>query len=142
MTRYRFEPTTPGTTPGQRAAWDAAHGQPLPLDEHQTDLLRIIRAVRAEPRFDARTYNRILRRATPQGQPLYTKDQLVKGYHALVEAGLLTPDDVTLRRLRMKPTRTLSGVAPVTVLTKPYPCPGRCVFCPTEARMPPGSLLR
>ncbi len=36
--------------------------------------------------------------------------------------------------------RSLSGVAVVTVLTKPWPCPGRCVYCPTEARMPKSYL--
>jgi len=36
--------------------------------------------------------------------------------------------------------RTLSGVTTVTVLTKPYPCPGRCIFCPQEARMPKSYL--
>ncbi|MDP2683827.1 MAG: tRNA uridine(34) 5-carboxymethylaminomethyl modification radical SAM/GNAT enzyme Elp3 [bacterium] len=41
-----------------------------------------------------------------------------------------------LRLLRKREIRTLSGIAPITVLTKPYPCPGRCVYCPTEARMP------
>jgi elongator complex protein 3 len=40
----------------------------------------------------------------------------------------------------MKPVRTLSGVTTVTVLTKPYPCPGECVFCPTDARMPKSYL--
>jgi len=140
VARYRFEPSVPGTTPGQLAAWEAIHGQPLPLEEHKDGLLRVIREIRALPHFDARVYDRTLRRASRRGLPLYTKDQLVKGYHALVEAGLLAPDNVTLRRLRMKPTRTLSGVAPVTVLTKPYPCPGKCIFCPTEVRMPKSYL--
>lgn len=45
-------------------------------------------------------------------------------------------DDDLLRLLRKRAIRTLSGIAPVTVLTKPYPCPGRCSYCPTEARMP------
>jgi elongator complex protein 3 len=36
--------------------------------------------------------------------------------------------------------RTLSGVTTVTVLTKPYPCPGKCIFCPTDARMPKSYL--
>ena len=45
-----------------------------------------------------------------------------------------------LRRIRMKPSRTLSGVTTVTVLTKPYPCPGKCVFCPTDQRMPKSYL--
>lgn len=31
-----------------------------------------------------------------------------------------------------KPTRTLSGVAPIAVMMKPYPCPhGRCIYCPS-----------
>ena len=35
------------------------------------------------------------------------------------------------RRLLVKPTRTLSGVAPVAVMTSPAPCPhGRCLPCP------------
>ena len=40
-----------------------------------------------------------------------------------------------------KPIRTLSGVVPVTVLTKPYPCPGRCLYCPHD-RIMPKSYLR
>lgn len=33
--------------------------------------------------------------------------------------------------LQVKPTRTISGVAPVAVMTSPYPCPhGRCLPCP------------
>lgn len=39
-----------------------------------------------------------------------------------------------------KPIRTLSGVVPVTLLTKPYPCPGKCIFCPTDVRMPKSYL--
>lgn len=36
-----------------------------------------------------------------------------------------------LRFLITKPTRTLSGVTPVAVMTKPIPCPhGKCIFCP------------
>ncbi len=36
-----------------------------------------------------------------------------------------------LRRLGRKPSRILSGVAPVAIMTKPYPCPhGKCIYCP------------
>jgi elongator complex protein 3 len=35
------------------------------------------------------------------------------------------------RQLLVKPTRTLSGVAPVAVMTSPHPCPhGKCLPCP------------
>ena len=40
----------------------------------------------------------------------------------------------------MRPVRTQSGVTPVTVLTKPYPCPGECIFCPNDVRMPKSYL--
>ncbi len=36
--------------------------------------------------------------------------------------------------------RTQSGVAIVAVLTQPYPCPGKCIYCPTEKEMPKSYL--
>lgn len=45
-----------------------------------------------------------------------------------------------LRTLRMKPRRTASGVATITVLTHPWPCSGDCVFCPSDLRMPKSYL--
>jgi elongator complex protein 3 len=36
--------------------------------------------------------------------------------------------------------RTASGVAIVAVLTKAYPCPGKCIYCPTEKNMPKSYL--
>jgi elongator complex protein 3 len=65
-----------------------------------------------------------------------SKDFLVAEYRALTAAGRLRPDPALLERLRMKPVRTLSGVATVSVLTRPYPCPGGCLFCPDDERMP------
>src|SRR5512143_3909049 len=65
---------------------------------------------------------------------------LVAAYHDMVRAGELRPDVRLLESLRMKPVRTLSGVTTVTVLTKPYPCPGKCIFCPTDVRMPKSYL--
>ena len=58
----------------------------------------------------------------------------------LVESGEWAADPALLARIRMKPVRTLSGVTTVTVLTKPYPCPGKCIFCPTDVRMPKSYL--
>ncbi len=64
------------------------------------------------------------------------KSTLVAAYNQLVASGDWQPDPHLLARIRLKPVRTLSGVTTVTVLTKPYPCPGQCIFCPQEARMP------
>lgn len=50
------------------------------------------------------------------------------------------PDTRLERLLRVREIRTLSGIAPITVLTKPYPCPGRCVYCPAPKGMPKSYL--
>ncbi|MBT4723125.1 tRNA uridine(34) 5-carboxymethylaminomethyl modification radical SAM/GNAT enzyme Elp3, partial [Candidatus Falkowbacteria bacterium] len=42
--------------------------------------------------------------------------------------------------LTKRKVRTMSGVAPVAVLTKPYKCPGKCAFCPDEKAMPKSYL--
>lgn len=39
-----------------------------------------------------------------------------------------------------KKIRTLSGVAVIAVLTKPFPCPGKCIYCPSEKAMPKSYL--
>jgi len=80
-------------------------------------------------------------RAHPQaGGGVLSKAALVAAYLEMTAAGELKPDKSLLERIRMKPVRTLSGVTTVTVLTKPYPCPGKCIFCPTDVRMPKSYL--
>lgn len=71
--------------------------------------------------------------------PLH-KSALVAAYQQLVESGEWDPDETLLAAIRLKPVRTLSGVTTVTVLTKPYPCPGKCIYCPDDIRMPKSYL--
>ena len=68
------------------------------------------------------------------------KSMLVSIYNEMIGTGEWKEDAHLLERIRMKPMRTLSGVTTVTVLTKPYPCPGKCIFCPTDVRMPKSYL--
>lgn len=42
--------------------------------------------------------------------------------------------------LRMKPRRSASGVATITVITKPWPCGSDCLYCPNDIRMPKSYL--
>ena len=44
------------------------------------------------------------------------------------------------KKLNKRPVLSLSGVAVVSVLTKPYPCPGRCLYCPSEKGIPKSYL--
>ncbi|MBP8047477.1 MAG: radical SAM protein, partial [Anaerolineales bacterium] len=82
----------------------------------------------------------LLRRHPLEGGGYLNKAALVAAYNEMVAAGTIEPDGALLERIRMKPMRTLSGVTTVTVLTKPYPCPGKCIFCPTDVRMPKSYL--
>ncbi len=68
------------------------------------------------------------------------KHILVHAYKDLVDSGEWEQDEELLTKIRMKPVRTLSGVTTVTVLTSPYPCPGKCIFCPSEVCQPKSYL--
>ena len=99
------------------------------LARHAIDEIRNGRAV-----MDA------LRHYPLQGGGYLGKYVLVAAYHEMVQNNEMSADAYLLESLRMKPMRTLSGVTTVTVLTKPYPCPGKCIFCPTDVRMPKSYL--
>ena len=45
-----------------------------------------------------------------------------------------------LRVLQIKPRRTASGVATITVITKPWRCASDCLYCPNDVRMPKSYL--
>lgn len=66
--------------------------------------------------------------------------ELRDAYARAVAADPARADAALDRMLRRADVRSLSGVAVVTVLTEPYPCPGKCVYCPTEAIMPKSYL--
>lgn len=76
----------------------------------------------------------------PDGGGFIPKHALVAVYYQMVESGQWEEDEALLAKIRMKPTRTLSGVTTVTVLTRYHPCPGRCIFCPQEDQMPKSYL--
>ncbi|RME39475.1 MAG: tRNA uridine(34) 5-carboxymethylaminomethyl modification radical SAM/GNAT enzyme Elp3, partial [Thermoflexia bacterium] len=82
----------------------------------------------------------IIRQYPRPGGGLYSRDQLLRAYRRLCAAGELAPDPRLEQLLSRKPTRTISGVAPVSVLTPPHPCRGRCLYCPTVPDAPKSYL--
>ncbi len=120
----------------RRHAWRETHRRPFDMERHGPVLRAILEAVRALPAPSPEEVARLLRKHRPAGGGALSKVQLLQGYRRLCQQEGIAPDPELLRRLRLKPTRTLSGVAPVAVLTAPAPCPGTCVFCPREKGMP------
>lgn len=72
------------------------------------------------------------------------KNEVIKKYHfgktpknsQILEYA--TEDEMELigHVLRRRSTRTISGVTVVAVMTKPFECPGKCIYCPGEQSQP------
>lgn len=107
-------------------------------EAHAAELDAIIGAIESASRFEERDLENLLRRHPKDGRGFFSKSELIRGYRALRPGS--SGEQAFVDRVRMKPVRTRSGVAPVTVLTKPFPCPGRCIFCPSDVRMPKSYL--
>jgi len=127
-------------TKQRERAWRAAHRTPFDLERYGDLLVAILEEVQAAPELRGKHLTRILRQHPLSGGRILSKGQLLSGYTQLCEQEGQAPDPKLVRRLRVKPTRTISGVAPVTVLTEPFPCPGECIFCPGVERMPKSYL--
>ena len=113
----------------------------LDPEAYREPLLAILRAIVAAPSLDAKALTAILRQHPKDGTGFFRREDLVRAYRAFAGQDGLPPfDPAVLERLRLKPARTASGVTPVTVLTKPFPCPGECIFCPNDVRMPKSYL--
>ncbi|HSD11967.1 MAG TPA: tRNA uridine(34) 5-carboxymethylaminomethyl modification radical SAM/GNAT enzyme Elp3, partial [Patescibacteria group bacterium] len=78
--------------------------------------------------------------ANAAGVRMPPTSSLRRAYDARVADDPSLRSPVLERILTRREVRSLSGVAIVTVLTKPYACPGKCVYCPTEAIMPKSYL--
>lgn len=65
---------------------------------------------------------------------------LLKAYHNLVSNKRIKPKPQIEAILRKRKIRSLSGIVIVSVLTKPYACPGDCLYCPTQAGIPKSYL--
>ena len=116
----------------------------LELDAAQrAQLLPLLREVVASDGLSPKRLNRLQRRYPRPGGGLYSRSDLIHAWRQLAGTQGLPRceerEDVLLR-LRRKPQRSASGVTPVSILTRPHPCPGECIFCPADLRMPKSYL--
>lgn len=66
--------------------------------------------------------------------------ELLKAYHKLLKGKRIKENKILEELLRIKRVRSLSGIVVISVLTKPYPCPGHCLYCPTQNGIPKSYL--
>ena len=107
---------------------------------HERELRALIGEIDAAPSLDAQGLDRLLRSYPRSGCGLFAKSEVIAGYRAFATPASAEEEARFMERLRLRPVRTLSGVTPLTVLTRPFPCPGTCIFCPSDVRMPKSYL--
>lgn len=116
-----------------------------------TILQELIAKLKENGYVDERTLTRIINRSN-RGKPMdnrNSKRKLVVYFSELLEDN---PDKLEefgmddeiypalSSLLKIKPQRTASGVATITVLTKPWKCSSDCLYCPNDVRMPKSYL--
>ena len=118
-----------------------SHKSALDLEQHRAALLDILRDVLHDEHLNRDTLDRLVKTHSRRaGGRIFSRDELIRAYRAFAGNELPPYEPAVIERLRLKPVRTSSGVTPVTVLTKPFPCPGECIFCPNDVRMPKSYL--
>lgn len=118
MNKYKFEPS-----------------------KYKTELTAIVTELLNLSDITQKNVDKIIKKYPKDVKEMFARDHIIMGIEWLANEKLiggLTSDRANLltRKLKLKPTRTISGVTTVTVLTKPFACPGKCVFCPNDVRMP------
>lgn len=121
------------------AQWRQNH-QRVDIAGREAAFAALIAELGQEQPLTGKAYRRVMGRYARQGLPWMSKDQVLQVYRELCQGEGMPADSALITHLQMKPTRTQAGVTTVTVLTKPYPCPGQCIFCPTDVRMPKSYL--
>lgn len=112
----------------------------------------ILELIRAGKTIDAEKLNSIIRahnKGETDNSKHYAKKYLLPYYLKQKEQNsdafkswtmTAEDEDALVTLLRVKPTRSASGVATITVITKPWKCGGNCLFCPNDIRMPKSYL--
>lgn len=105
------------------------------------NLIALLKAIESNLPLDKDKLFKLQKQYTKENGEFYSKVELIKAYKKLAGGhGLKKFNPKVIKSLQKKPTRTQSGLAPVTVFTKPYPCPGKCIFCPQEIKVPKSYL--
>lgn len=72
--------------------------------------------------------------------PFFSNDEILDAYQHLLAEKEIKESKIIGTLFRLKNTRSESGIVVVSVLTKPYDCPGKCIYCPSEKNIPKSYL--
>ena len=108
------------------------------LDTHQLEML--INSHNSG--IDSSAHSTEREKLIPKRAILPYFSQVKQKNNELWQSWNVTPEleDRFIRSVRMKPRRTASGVATITVITRPHTCSSNCIYCPCDLRMPKSYL--
>lgn len=108
------------------------------LDTHQLEML--INSHNSG--IDSSTHSTEREKLIPKRAILPYFLQVKQKNDVLWQSWSVTPEleERFIRSVRMKPRRTASGVATITVITRPHTCSSNCIYCPCDLRMPKSYL--
>ena len=84
--------------------------------------------------------NYVRKSAGKYKQSPVAKDKLLQTYRLMITNKEIEKNETLENLFKKRAVRTLSGVAPITVMTAPLSCPNNCLYCPTQANMPKSYL--
>lgn len=104
------------------------------MSSHSLLISEILAALLAHP--DIRTKdqfhvlkNQVLAQYSASTGP--SSIELIEAYMSGVQSGIYPLETRIQRLLRKRAVRSLSGVSVISLLTKFWGCPGKCIYCPT-----------
>ena len=100
----------------------------------------MLEILKSNPSTEKELFNVVRETSGKLSLPPLQKSKLLEQYRLLVKNNSIKSNKKIEQLLTKRAVRTLSGVAVVSVLTKPFPCPGNCLFCPSEKDMPKSYL--
>jgi elongator complex protein 3 len=106
--------------------------------------IHLIKKLSSNPQYTPEEVRDILLKNPNLQGKICSKSSIYQTYNLLKQQTKFklteAAEAIFIKNIKKKPIRTLSGVTTVTVLTKPYPCPGKCIFCPNDTSMPKSYL--
>lgn len=111
------------------------------VEKHISLFVALLKEIESYDSLSNEKLAKIVKKYAKENGDVFSKDHIINAYKRLAGTHGLKPfNQNIIQQIKMKPVRTVSGVAPITVLTKPFPCPGKCIFCPNDIRMPKSYL--
>jgi len=100
----------------------------------------LLKKLLKQKKFTKKNLQKLKRQWAKKNGDFPKNSEILQVYKNLLKKDKIPKNKKLEKFLRIRKIRSLSGIVPVAVLTKPYPCPGNCIYCPTQKGTPKSYL--